>query len=396
MVRINGFGPMEHGGVLDEVSPLGGFGSFMSSNPISFDQFLGGGVPGVGMGGFGGDNAVISTLLTKVQSLQAEQGYFVQGMLGTGGLGAYGNLAGLGGAGGGLGGFGGLGALGGGLGNGFPGLGGAGGLGNGLPGNGGIGQNPMMLIMLLLMMMMQQGQNGQNPFGKGNGLPGSGKGLPGIGQNCPPPPPCGCCQCGPSCGPTPKTQQPNAPPPAPAPAPPPKPKKRKDSPLLLDLNGDGKAGVTGKTGPHEGFDPSNPIKFDMFGNGTKQSVEWLKPGGGDGLLAIDKNNNGVIDDRTELFGDTEGYQDGFQKLRTLDQNGDGKISGDELSSLKVWVDSNADGKTDPGELVGVQQLGISSVDAAPSIDPETGALAAFFTQNGETKKLWDWVPNYIG
>ncbi|MBI2266452.1 MAG: hypothetical protein HYU64_15020 [Armatimonadetes bacterium] len=172
----------------------------------------------------------------------------------------------------------------------------------------------------------------------------------------------------------------------------PKPKPRKDSPLLLDLNGDGKAAVTGNVKPHEGFDPTNPVKFDMFGDGRKQNVEWLQKGGADGLLAWDRNGDGQVNDRTELFGNTEGYQDGFEKLRQMDGNGDGRVNGDELNNLKVWRDVNADGKTDAGEMVSVKELGISELGVNQT---EKGSLESYFVQNGEQKKMWDWVPNYL-
>ena len=49
---------------------------------------------------------------------------------------------------------------------------------------------------------------------------------------------------------------------------------------------------------------------------------------------------------------------------TLDTNGDGKLTGTELSFLQMWNDSNEDGITQSGEINGVQSLGLNSISYA--------------------------------
>ncbi len=63
-------------------------------------------------------------------------------------------------------------------------------------------------------------------------------------------------------------------------------------PLTLDLDGDGLETTAFST---------HPIYFDHDVNGIKEGTGWVLPD--DGLLVLDRNGNGVIDDGTELFGD---------------------------------------------------------------------------------------------
>jgi len=71
------------------------------------------------------------------------------------------------------------------------------------------------------------------------------------------------------------------------------------SPLVLDLNGNGKS----STRLNE-----SSVYFDMDGDGFKERTAWVESG--DGLLVLDKNSNGTIDNGTELFGNFTQLGDG--------------------------------------------------------------------------------------
>ncbi len=124
------------------------------------------------------------------------------------------------------------------------------------------------------------------------------------------------------------------------------------SPLSIDLNGDGVKSISISEG----------VKFDILNSGSKSNVGWIS--GNDGLLAIDNNGNGSIDNRGELFGG--GVGEGFAKLGSFDTNGDGIVSaGDRgFDSLKIWKDSNTNGITDGGELQALSVFGIKSLNLA--------------------------------
>jgi len=120
----------------------------------------------------------------------------------------------------------------------------------------------------------------------------------------------------------------------------PRPHPHTKDPLILDLNGDG---ITTTALTNEG------LWFDQDNNGFAERTGWI--GTGDGLLVMDRNGNGIIDDGTELFGNQailsngKTAQNGFEALAELDSNHDGKIDAADsaFSQLRVWEDYTGDG-----------------------------------------------------
>ncbi|MBQ7918523.1 MAG: hypothetical protein IJ324_01090 [Lachnospiraceae bacterium] len=80
--------------------------------------------------------------------------------------------------------------------------------------------------------------------------------------------------------------------------------------------------------------------FDIDMDGTKDNIARL--GNGSGYLALDHNNDGIINDGSELFGPKSG--DGFGELAEYDEDGNGWIDEGDLiwSRLKIWC-QNEDG-----------------------------------------------------
>lgn len=75
--------------------------------------------------------------------------------------------------------------------------------------------------------------------------------------------------------------------------------------------------------------------FDLDNDGTEDEISTL--GSGSGFLALDQNNDGIINDGSELFGTSSG--DGFADLARFDKDGNGWIDeNDEVfDKLKIWV-----------------------------------------------------------
>jgi VCBS repeat-containing protein len=131
------------------------------------------------------------------------------------------------------------------------------------------------------------------------------------------------------------------------------------SPIVLDLNNDGIHTIT--------LGESQDT-FDLLNTGTAIRSGWLSPE--DGFLALDRNRNGIIDDRSELFGGSLG--DGFALLKALDGNRDGQIDAhdDAYAELKVWQDKNGNHVTDAGELFSLSDFDIVSLNTGYAIRPE--------------------------
>jgi hypothetical protein len=82
------------------------------------------------------------------------------------------------------------------------------------------------------------------------------------------------------------------------------------------------------------------FEFDLDSDGTNEMIS--APSSGSGLLAYDKNGNGVIDDGSELFGPSSG--NGFIELASLDSDKNGWIDENDaaFTSMKIW-EKAADG-----------------------------------------------------
>lgn len=95
--------------------------------------------------------------------------------------------------------------------------------------------------------------------------------------------------------------------------------------------------------------------FDLDADGNEEEISYL--GKGSGFLALDKNNDGTINDGNELFGTRSG--DGFKDLSAYDEDGNGWI--DEADSifhnLKIWT-KNDDGTN---ELIAIGKAGIGAI-----------------------------------
>lgn len=130
-------------------------------------------------------------------------------------------------------------------------------------------------------------------------------------------------------------------------------------PLVLDLDGDGIETTSTRDG--------TVILFDHDGDGIKTGTGWVRPD--DGWLVLDRNGNGTIDTGNELFGvDTlksngQFATDGFDALKDLDENGDGKIdiADSVFANLQIWRDLNQDGISQADELTTLGDHNIISI-----------------------------------
>lgn len=160
------------------------------------------------------------------------------------------------------------------------------------------------------------------------------------------------------------------------------------SPIVIDLANNGiqlgEAGVG--------------VYFDVNADGIRDHVQWVRRGGDEGFLAVDRTGNGLIDDGSELFGvgtpmELEGCKavNGFVGLaqydaRQLGGNDDGFITASDAiwPQLRVWLDINADGVSTAPEMRTLQSLGITALQTIPKIRKYIDAA-------GNVIPYWAWA-----
>ncbi|BCO10472.1 hypothetical protein GF1_28480 [Desulfolithobacter dissulfuricans] len=76
------------------------------------------------------------------------------------------------------------------------------------------------------------------------------------------------------------------------------------------------------------------FQFDLDMDGSEDQLRFVGPGSG--FLALDRNNDGIITDGSELFGARTG--DGFNELAAFDEDGNGWIDENDViySRLRIW------------------------------------------------------------
>jgi hypothetical protein len=118
------------------------------------------------------------------------------------------------------------------------------------------------------------------------------------------------------------------------------------------------------------------VPFDIAGDGNLPTCGWTRRST-DGLLALDRDGDGSINNGRELFGNVTPYSarstgprawSGFTALQFFDTrngggNGNGRLDrGDAVfSRLLVWFDRNWNGLSEPGETQSLLALGIDHV-----------------------------------
>lgn len=182
-------------------------------------------------------------------------------------------------------------------------------------------------------------------------------------------------------------------------------------PLVMDLNGDG----VSLTSLH-----ANAVAFDMDNDGNSDDMtSWA--GTVDGLLVMDTNENNQIDSIAELVSEHLGapgpldigseqsfFGSGFAALTSFDLNEDNVIDVRDAvwQRLQVWVDSNMDGLSwidenanglrDEGEVsevhalsdLDITQISLAKVDLGEVDDSGNKLLSAgSFVMGGEAQEI---------
>jgi hypothetical protein len=138
------------------------------------------------------------------------------------------------------------------------------------------------------------------------------------------------------------------------------------SPILIKL--------TNGNGYHlSGVDDG--VLFDYNGDGNKEHTAWTLPAEPIAFLVLDRNGNGRIDSGAELFGNftplSNGNRalNGFEALADIDagsSSADGIVNAADpiFHELRLWVDANHNGISEPAELLTLDAGGVTAIELA--------------------------------
>ena len=140
-----------------------------------------------------------------------------------------------------------------------------------------------------------------------------------------------------------------------------------NDPIVLDLDGNGIALLGLAAG----------VLFDVDADGVLETTGWAGPG--DGILVMDLDDSGYIEDMSEVFSEVfngQQHAGSLAALASLDDNEDQRIDATDTAfeNILVWRDANSDGISAGTELSTLTERGIRSIDltAEPASDTIAG------------------------
>ena len=148
--------------------------------------------------------------------------------------------------------------------------------------------------------------------------------------------------------------------------------------------------------PADFVDPLARVRFDADGSALGREWTWITPRAG--WLVYDAFERGEITSALQLFGNVTFWlfwNNGYDALRSLDDDGSGVLQNGELRHLAIWRDANSNGRSEVGEVQPVAVYGITSL-SCDYVEGDGTRIAAFATRgatlaDGRTRATYDVI-----
>ena len=117
--------------------------------------------------------------------------------------------------------------------------------------------------------------------------------------------------------------------------------------------------LTDASSPKAIVDLDASVAFDADGTGLRKPWTWISPDAA--WLVYDAPATGRITSALQLFGNVtfwNVWENGYEAMKALDDDGDGELRGRELRYLALWRDVNRDAVSDAGEVRPLAESGI--------------------------------------
>jgi tetratricopeptide (TPR) repeat protein len=151
------------------------------------------------------------------------------------------------------------------------------------------------------------------------------------------------------------------------------------TPIAIPLN----ASAAGDSQASGILDPLASVAFDADGSGLRQRWTWITPDAA--WLVYDARDERTITSALQWFGNVTFWlfwNNGYEALAALDDNGDRRLTGGELDHLALWHDGNRNGISEAGEVQPLASHGIVALSCDYAAGD--GARVAAWSRGGAT------------
>jgi tetratricopeptide (TPR) repeat protein len=123
------------------------------------------------------------------------------------------------------------------------------------------------------------------------------------------------------------------------------------------------------------------VVFDADGSGIPRRWTWIRKDAG--WLVYDADGRGEITSALQWFGSVTFWlfwNNGYEALAALDDNGDGELHAEELRHLAIWRDANQNGVSEKGEVRSLAGHGIAALSCL--YESGDGVAVAAYSRRG--------------